>query len=32
MAVDGLGKMKTREELEGLPDEAAYLGSRLRGK
>jgi hypothetical protein len=32
MAVDGVGRMKAREELEDLQDEAAYLDSRVRGK
>ena len=30
MAVDGVGRMKAREELEDLQDEAAYLNCRMR--
>ncbi len=30
MAVDGLVKMKAREDREGLQDEAAYRDSRMR--
>jgi len=29
MAVDGVGSMKAREELEDLQDEAAYLNCRM---